>query len=152
MVPVIPVLLISLAVCVFFVLALMFGFRRRTAGDGPRCGNCGYNLTGSQSNRCPECGKLFIEAGIITKPPPSHSKRAVVIAGLTLVILFATFTSLLIFRLRAARSQAVAVRRFVSTTVRQSATTRAAAVAGTAKHATTRSAVSSEDSASSDPN
>ncbi|HEY3246123.1 MAG TPA: hypothetical protein VGM03_22495 [Phycisphaerae bacterium] len=31
----------------------------------PRCGHCGYNLTAAQSNRCPECGLLFIEAGVI---------------------------------------------------------------------------------------
>ena len=27
----------------------------------PRCGNCGYNLTGSESNRCSECGLQFTE-------------------------------------------------------------------------------------------
>ncbi len=35
----------------------------------PRCGNCGYDLTGAPSNRCPECGRLFIEAGVIVRRP-----------------------------------------------------------------------------------
>ncbi|HPF40082.1 MAG TPA: hypothetical protein P5081_04515 [Phycisphaerae bacterium] len=30
----------------------------------PQCGNCGYDLTSAESNRCPECGRLFIEAGV----------------------------------------------------------------------------------------
>jgi hypothetical protein len=36
-----------------------------SSGSFPRCGQCGYNLTNATSNRCPECGLLFIEAGVI---------------------------------------------------------------------------------------
>jgi hypothetical protein len=38
-------------------LILMYrGFRLRWVGDAPFCAACGYNLTGSESERCPECG------------------------------------------------------------------------------------------------
>lgn len=30
--------------------------RRRRSGDLPACEECGYNLTGNLSGRCPECG------------------------------------------------------------------------------------------------
>ncbi|MCA9254519.1 MAG: hypothetical protein KDA33_02730 [Phycisphaerales bacterium] len=30
----------------------------------PYCGECGYDLTGSDSDRCPECGLPFVVAGI----------------------------------------------------------------------------------------
>lgn len=39
--------------------------RTRAGAHGPRCGNCRYDLTGSESNRCPECGQLFIDAGVV---------------------------------------------------------------------------------------
>ena len=52
---------------------------------GPRCGGCGYNLTGSATNRCPECGSLFIEAGVITEKKPRPLGRAWV--GVLLVAL-----------------------------------------------------------------
>ena len=38
---------------------------KQSVETGPHCGHCGYNLTGATSNRCPECGKLFIEAGVV---------------------------------------------------------------------------------------
>ncbi|MCK6483409.1 MAG: hypothetical protein HUU22_10015 [Phycisphaerae bacterium] len=52
---------------------LLFRARRMVVGSGPPvCGQCGYNLTGSESNRCPECGKLFIEAGVYRGATPAH--------------------------------------------------------------------------------
>lgn len=36
------------------------------------CQECGYNLTGNVSGRCPECGKLIIEAGVVS---PRQSSR-----------------------------------------------------------------------------
>lgn len=54
-----------------FVLAFtLFCYRRATSKAAfPSCGACGYNFTGSAENRCPECGKLFIEAGILLAKP-----------------------------------------------------------------------------------
>lgn len=57
-----------------FVSALLLGvgvylivtwcFQR--TGDEPRCGNCGYILIGkSPAKRCPECGSLLVEAGVV---------------------------------------------------------------------------------------
>lgn len=102
--------LVALAAAVILVAAS----RRRTSGTGPRCGNCGYNLTGAPSNRCPECGQLFIEAGVITEPPrPLRSRRLTRV----LVLLFVVFTGLAVLgtaratmQARAARARAVAAR------------------------------------------
>lgn len=33
--------------------------RVRTTGEHPLCSSCGYDLFGSVSNRCPECGNLI---------------------------------------------------------------------------------------------
>lgn len=54
--------------CAFVLAGLLLVWSARRVGrSGPRCGNCGYNLTGAPSNRCGECGRLFIEAGVITR-------------------------------------------------------------------------------------
>ncbi len=69
------------------VAIVLFKAQRRE-GTGPTCGRCGYNLTGSVSNRCPECGALFIEAGV-TLGNPSHKRpRWVLVSLLVLSILF----------------------------------------------------------------
>ena len=46
-------------------LWLVVTARRARGGSAPTCGQCEYNLTGLEGNRCPECGKLFIEAGVL---------------------------------------------------------------------------------------
>ena len=74
-----PVLLVAAAV------ALIVAKSRRQAEAGPRCGNCGYNLTGSISNRCSECGELFIDAGVIKYRPP-RSRPAVTVALTTALL------------------------------------------------------------------
>ncbi len=47
------------AVCTICVVLAKGAGRRRTVrwADPPKCHRCGYNLTGNESGRCPECGK-----------------------------------------------------------------------------------------------
>ena len=67
------ILALSILVLVLLVSAVLAAFfkahRRGREGTDPTCGQCGYNLTGSESNRCPECGTLFIEAGVALGKP-----------------------------------------------------------------------------------
>jgi predicted Zn-ribbon and HTH transcriptional regulator len=100
------------------MIVIVVSRRRRVETILPRCGNCGYNLTGAPSNRCPECGKLFIEAGVITKPPKPLPSRGVI---RILVLLMVGFTVLGVLgtiamrvRVRTARARAVAARQAVA--------------------------------------
>ena len=52
--------LLILLTCIGVGIYLIVTSRRAMGGNGPRCGSCGYNLTGAASNHCPECGVLFI--------------------------------------------------------------------------------------------
>ena len=105
-------LLLGASACVAVAVVVMVASRRKADTNLPRCGNCGYNLTGAPSNRCPECGRLFIEAGVVVKQPrPVASRR--VIWGLMLVLVgFAVLgvlgTIAMNQRTRAARAQAIA--------------------------------------------
>ncbi len=105
---------IAVTVILAVVACLIIGIyliatSRRNLGPGPRCGYCNYNLTGSTANRCPECGRLFIEAGIVTNPAASLSKRRVL--GLLLILAPFIPTTLgvaatMFYRARAARQAA----------------------------------------------
>ena len=70
------------------VVVLIKGQRRGRQGTDPTCGRCGYNLTGSESNRCPECGTLFIEAGVTLGRSSPKKARWVWVSLLVLSILF----------------------------------------------------------------
>jgi len=111
-VPIFLPLVLGVLTCAAVAVVVIMVSRRRADTNLPRCGNCGYNLTGAPSNRCPECGELFIEAGVITRPPrPAPSRR--VIWGLVLVLVgFAALGVLgmlaMSWRARAARTQAIA--------------------------------------------
>jgi hypothetical protein len=115
--------------------------RRQRERIGPRCGNCGYNLTGAPSNRCPECGMLFIEAGIVTaqqaEPPPRRATGTMLLlaVGLTLfavlgVIFMEVSTSAARARAVAAQQAAAAQRQAQATAQRASTTAPAAETHG----------------------
>ena len=52
-------LFVAATMVVYFV-----SFRRWRADPTPRCTECGYNLTGNVSGRCPECGSPCAKATI----------------------------------------------------------------------------------------
>jgi hypothetical protein len=85
---IVPGLMVAVA-----AIALAVARSRKHAEAGPRCGNCGYNLTGAPSNRCPECGKLFVDAGVVTHPAPPQRPVAMVPI---LIALLGGFTALLV--------------------------------------------------------
>ena len=92
-------------------LALVVFGRRREAAAGPMCGHCGYNLTGAPGNRCPECGRLFIEAGVITRPRSRRGLRVVVVSLLLVAgLLFGVFALRTNRQAGAARVQAARAR------------------------------------------
>ena len=73
-----PILEVALLVGVVAGVVVLIKAQRRERTD-PTCGQCGYNLTGSESNRCPECGTLFIEAGVtLGNPSPKRARRVLV--------------------------------------------------------------------------
>jgi hypothetical protein len=47
------------------LLLLAFGLWPRRRGDTPYCRKCGYRLTGLTSERCPECGRLLADDGVV---------------------------------------------------------------------------------------
>ncbi|MCB9855035.1 MAG: hypothetical protein H6818_05050 [Phycisphaerales bacterium] len=53
----------------------------------PECGKCGYDLTGCEGNRCPECGQLLIEAGVTVRGKTAR-ERLLGLARLLLILLF----------------------------------------------------------------
>lgn len=59
----IPVLAIIAAGLI--TLLLIAGARGRYVGGEPRCRRCGYQLTGLQSERCPECGLTLDQRNIV---------------------------------------------------------------------------------------
>ncbi len=84
---ILAVSILGVVLLVGAVVIVLLKAQRRERTD-PTCGRCGYNLTGSESNRCPECGTLFIEAGVTTGSPSPKSPRWVLVSLLVLSILF----------------------------------------------------------------
>ena len=73
-------------------------------------GRCGYNLTGSESNRCPECGTLFIEAGVTLGNPSPKRARWVLVSLIVLSILFVGGIGLSVSYRAASQARAQAAR------------------------------------------
>ena len=90
------------------VVVLLKGRRRGREGADPACGRCGYNLTGSESNRCPECGTLFIEAGVTLGNPSPMKARWVLVSLVVLSSLFVAGLGLSVSHRAARRAQAQA--------------------------------------------
>ena len=83
---------------------------RRREGTDPTCGRCGYNLTKSESNRCPECGTLFIEAGVTLGTPSPMRARLVLVGFVVMLMLFVGGIGLSVSYTAARRAQAQAAR------------------------------------------
>ncbi len=77
---------------------------RRGREAGPRCGNCEYNLTGATGNRCPECGQLFVEAGVI-----KGSRAGIRITRRGIAIVAALLASVLLLFIAVSVSQNMAI-------------------------------------------
>ncbi len=121
-------IIVMLAVVVCLLVGIyLIATSRRTVAAGPRCGHCGYNLTGSTANRCPECGRLFIEAGIVTTPITSLRKRRLIGIVLILAPLIPTtfgFATTMYYRAQAARRAAAAQKAKVAALQKAAATIR----------------------------
>ncbi len=83
----------------------------------PHCGHCQYNLTGIEDNRCPECGWLFIEAGVKIVGERNRGRRehiwlAVILGGFLLVGISVSYAMMARARMQAAvaRQKAVTAR------------------------------------------
>lgn len=99
-------IVLCIAACVGVVGIAVWARSGPAPSSGPCCGNCRYNLTGAVSNRCPECGKLFIEAGVMIGRSRS---RSVTLAALAFILLLGLATTGLIAsiqRVQAARMAA----------------------------------------------
>ncbi len=119
----------ELLIVVFLVTSVGVGIyvirSSRSGGSiDPLCGNCGYNLTDSESNRCSECGLLFILAGVVKgrRSAGPNRRRAGIALILVPIVLILGMIPTLYFCRRAlaeqaramqARQQAVQTQRFL---------------------------------------
>jgi hypothetical protein len=142
--------LIFIISATLIILAVVgFVLRRREENDvqaGPRCGACGYNLTGCTSNRCPECGRLFIEAGVFVRPAASARRKwPLVLAAGSLGVLFLSAGLSMTLWLRAERAAAVAQQAQALAAARAAQAAQVAAFQQSILQATTQAVEASED-------
>lgn len=139
------VLLLGVAVGVAIGLIVLAAGRARSprrASDVPQCGACGYNLTGAAANRCPECGALFIEAGVTFFDPQrgTRLRRRLMMLGLTAFVIFVGVIGLFVALRHAAVQRAVAAQQ-AAVQAQAAAVARAQAVQAQAvQRATTQAA------------
>lgn len=82
-----PALLTApLSVVALFLIAKALW--RSRAGTTPYCAECGYNLTGSHSERCPECG-VRIGRWTVERGEPAIDLRKLAAGFLILLIVAA---------------------------------------------------------------
>jgi hypothetical protein len=95
-------LLLGLAAAVTIAVSLWSRSAILRGIAGPRCGKCEYDLTGSVSNRCPECGSLFIDVGVMVPLAPPRLRKfrmlgAIAVIALLLLVLVAGLSTFLAF-------------------------------------------------------
>ncbi len=73
--------IIVIILLIIGVSLLIKGLQQRYRGDDPHCANCGYNLTGLASERCPECGGTITEPGAVVIGV-RHRRPGYIAAGL----------------------------------------------------------------------
>lgn len=69
---------------------LALGLRSRRRGNEPRCRACGYNLTGSASPACPECGADVRGGGTVLGQ--RHRRPALVASGVIVLLIGAALS------------------------------------------------------------
>jgi len=84
---------------VFAAVLAALAVWRRWAGlmplpDGPRCGRCGYNVTGLPSSICPECGSDLRAVGTATPRPRWTPGRGLCLFLWTALVLWLAIWSL----------------------------------------------------------
>ncbi|MCP4251326.1 MAG: hypothetical protein GY778_30185 [bacterium] len=79
----------ALAISLLVGLVLLLrGLRGRRIGDAPYCRKCGYNLTGLESDRCPECGRERVGRNVVIGR--RRRRRASLIIGVGLILVSST--------------------------------------------------------------
>ncbi len=102
-------MVLCIAVGILIAILMAF-FRYDRSTTGPRCGNCRYNLTGSQTNRCPECGMLFVDAGVLVGGARKRGKWLMLVVGVLFLGIGTTGILTAIAQVNAARRAVEAAR------------------------------------------
>ena len=76
---------IAVLAAVAGVALLALGLRGRRVDDHPLCRRCGYDLTGTPADRCPECGR-DLSAARSTKTGHRRRRPGLVAGGLALLL------------------------------------------------------------------
>jgi hypothetical protein len=127
---IIGLLMLLVVVLLPLAIGIMLIVGSRRGGHGyPACGACHYNLSATvgTSTRCPECGALFTEVGIL---PPKGARRPLMLwlgVGVILIpiFLFGTMFGMMAFRssaARAAQKQAIMAQQQAAAQTAQSGT------------------------------